>query len=125
MQTTPGLVRWTRAVVAHRRSVLAVWAVLFVLGGWATSNLGSLLTNRFSVPGSEAERGLEILHSRLHQRGDGGFTLVAQTPAQAAGAQGSIDIFAVGFGGCNAPEGMTISVIDPLVFNTPAVCVQP
>jgi len=88
---TPGLVRWTRGVVAHRRSVLVVWAVLFVLGGWATSNLGSLLTNRFSVPGSEAERGLEILHSRLHQRGDGGFTLVAQQQrgSAAPGAAGA------------------------------------
>jgi uncharacterized membrane protein YdfJ with MMPL/SSD domain len=80
----PGLVAWTRRVVAHRRAVLAVWAILFVLGGWATSNLGSLLTNRFSVPGSDAERGLEILHSRLHQRGDGGFTLVARGTAPGA-----------------------------------------
>jgi uncharacterized membrane protein YdfJ with MMPL/SSD domain len=82
----PALVAWTRRVVAHRRAVLAVWAILFVLGGWATSNLGSLLTNRFSVPGSEAERGLEILHSRLHQRGDGGFTLVARRAAGGSGA---------------------------------------
>jgi RND superfamily putative drug exporter len=76
----PALVAWTRRVVAHRRAVLLVWAVLFVLGGYAASNLGSLLTNRFSVPGSEAERGLEVLRSRFHQRGDGGFTLVVKRP---------------------------------------------
>ena len=58
-QPVGGLVRWTRHVVDHRRSVLAVWIVLMVLGGWATSNLGKLLTNRFSVPGSEAEKGPE------------------------------------------------------------------
>ena len=42
------------------------------------ANLGSLLTNRFSVPGSDAERGLDILRSHFHERGDGAFTLVVQ-----------------------------------------------
>jgi RND superfamily putative drug exporter len=79
-----GLVAWTRAVVRHRRLVLASWIVLFVLGGWATSNLGSLLTNRFSVPGSDSERGLEILKSRFHERGDGAFTLVVRSERSAA-----------------------------------------
>jgi RND superfamily putative drug exporter len=78
---TPALVRWTRAVVAHRRAVLAAWAILFVLGAWATANVGKLLTNRFSVPGSESERGLEVLQSRFHQRNDGTFTLVVQSSA--------------------------------------------
>jgi RND superfamily putative drug exporter len=58
--------------------VLVAWLILFVLGGWATSGLGKLLTNRFSVPGSDAERGLSILRSRFHERGDGAFTLVVQ-----------------------------------------------
>ena len=74
-----GIVRWTRFVVAHRRSVLAIWFVLLALGGWATTDLGRLLTNRFSVPGSDAERGLNILRSRFHERGDGAFTLVVQS----------------------------------------------
>jgi RND superfamily putative drug exporter len=65
-------------VVAHRRSILAGWLVLFLLGGYGAANLSKLLTNRFSVPGSQAEQGLEILRSRLHERGDGSFTLVAQ-----------------------------------------------
>ena len=72
------MVRWTRLVVAHRRSILAAWLVLFLLGGYGAANLSKLLTNRFSVPGSQAERGLELLKSRLHQRGDGSFTLVVQ-----------------------------------------------
>ena len=73
------LVNWTRFVVAHRRPVLATWIILLLLGGWATSGLGKLLTNRFSVPGSDAERGLNILRSRFHERGDGAFTLVVQS----------------------------------------------
>src|SRR5207302_9748965 len=70
------MVRWTRFVVAHRRAVLALWFVLLVAGGIATANVGKLLTNRFSVPGSGSERGLEVLRARFHERGDGTFTLV-------------------------------------------------
>jgi RND superfamily putative drug exporter len=77
------MVAWTRFIVAHRRSVLASWLVLIVLGGYATSNLSKLLTNRFSVPGSDAERGLDILRSRFAERGDGAFTLVVRSTGAA------------------------------------------
>jgi RND superfamily putative drug exporter len=72
------MVRWTRLVVSHRRAILVTWLVLFLLGGYGAANLSKLLTNRFSVPGSQAERGLDILRSRLHQRNDGSFTLVVR-----------------------------------------------
>jgi RND superfamily putative drug exporter len=75
-------VSWTRAVVRHRRVVLLTWVVLLLLGGYATSNLGKLLTNRFSVPGSDSERGLSVLRERFHERGDGAFTLVVRSPSQ-------------------------------------------
>ncbi len=68
----------TEFVLRHRRIVVVGWLVLFVLGIAAASNLGSLLSNRFSVPGSDSERGLNILRSRFHERSDGAFTLVAQ-----------------------------------------------
>jgi uncharacterized membrane protein YdfJ with MMPL/SSD domain len=68
----------TAFVVRHRRLVLVTWLVLFVFGLAAASNLGSLLSNRFSVPGSDAERGLTILRTRFHERSDGAFTLVVQ-----------------------------------------------
>ncbi len=70
--------RWTQLVVAHRRAVIATWVVLLLLGGWATTDLGRLLTNRFSVPGSDSEAGLTILRARFHERSDGAFTLVAR-----------------------------------------------
>ncbi len=47
-----------------------------VLGGTAAAGLGDLLTNRFSVPGSDAERGLDLLKDRFDERGDGAFSLV-------------------------------------------------
>src|SRR5918997_1770217 len=78
---------WTDWVIAHRKRILAVWLVLFALGGLAAANLGGLLSNRFSVPGAESERGLELLQDRMGDRSDGSFTLVAggvKPPAEAA-----------------------------------------
>ena len=70
---------WTRRVIRHRKKVLAGWLVLFVLGGLGAANVGKLLSNRFSVPGSDAERGLNLLKDRFNERGDGAFTLVFRT----------------------------------------------
>src|SRR5919108_1366053 len=71
------MARWTDFVIAHRRRILALWMVAFLLGGFAAANLGGLLSNRFSVPGSESERGLDLLKDRMNDRSDGSFTLVA------------------------------------------------
>ncbi|MDQ6842254.1 MAG: MMPL family transporter [Actinomycetota bacterium] len=68
----------TKVVIRHRALVLGTWLVLFALGGLAASNLSSLLSNQFSVPGSESQRGLDILRDKFHQRSDGAFTLVVQ-----------------------------------------------
>jgi uncharacterized membrane protein YdfJ with MMPL/SSD domain len=67
--------RWTRIVIRHRKAILAAWLVALVLGGAAASGLGELLTNRFSVPGSEAEEGLDLLKARFNEQGTP-FTLV-------------------------------------------------
>ena len=72
------MAEWTEVVVRHRRVVLLTWVVLGVLGAVAASDLGSLLSNRFSVPGSDAERGLNILRTQFHERSDGAFTLVVR-----------------------------------------------
>jgi RND superfamily putative drug exporter len=70
---------WTRRVIAHRKAVIGCWVVLFLLGGYAASKLGPLLSNRFSVPGSDAEKGRDLLKDRLNERSDGAFTLIVQT----------------------------------------------
>jgi RND superfamily putative drug exporter len=80
------MVRWTRAVVRHRRVILAGWLLALLLGGWATANLGKLLTNRFSVPGSDAEKGLNIARAHFRERSAGTFTLVVQSPGGRADA---------------------------------------
>jgi len=75
---------WTNWVIAHRKRVIAVWVVIVIAGGWGASGLGSLLTNRFSVPGSEAEQGRTLLAEHFQQRGDGDFTLIGRSTAGAA-----------------------------------------
>jgi RND superfamily putative drug exporter len=77
--------RWTRAVIANRRKVLIAWLGLLLLGGYGASQLGDLLSNRFSVPGSDAERGLSLLEDRFDERADGAFTLVFETEKPNAG----------------------------------------
>src|SRR4051812_21365660 len=71
------MTRWTGFVIAHRKRIVLAWVVMFVLGGYAAANLGGLLSNRFSVPGAESERGLNLLKDRMGDRSDGSFTLVA------------------------------------------------
>jgi RND superfamily putative drug exporter len=70
---------WTRFIIRHRWKVLALWLVLLLVGGFAASRVGDLLTNRFSVPGSDAERGLNLVKERFQERGDGAFTLLVKT----------------------------------------------
>jgi RND superfamily putative drug exporter len=84
--------RWTRLVIANRKKVLVAWLVLFALGGYGASHLGDLLTNRFKVPGSDAERGLDLLKENFDERGDGAFTLVFQskTPIVVAPARSAV-----------------------------------
>jgi RND superfamily putative drug exporter len=72
------MIAWTRFVIRHRRAVLGGWLVVFVLGVAGAANLGGLLSNRFSVPGSDSDRGLNILKDRMGDRSDGAFTLVVE-----------------------------------------------
>ena len=76
--------RWTRRIIHHRRKVLIVWLALLIVGGLGAANLSHLLSNRFSVPGSEAEHGRQLLSKRMGEKGDGDFTLVVRANAGAA-----------------------------------------
>ena len=80
ISTIVAVARWTLAVIRHRKAIIAAWIALFVVGGAAAANLGGLLSNRFSVPGSDAERGLDLLKDRMNERSDGAFTLVVAGP---------------------------------------------
>src|SRR4051812_46476664 len=118
------MIRWASYGIAHRRRVLAVWLVLFAFGGYAASSLGDLLTNRFSVPGADSERGLELLKDRMGDRSDGAFTLVAAgvdgpaeraaVAAAAARAARTVPGGKAGLGLPGAPHVVYLQIATPL-----------
>jgi RND superfamily putative drug exporter len=76
--------RWTRLVLRHRWLVLAAWVAVFVTAGLASSKLSDLLTNRFTLPGTDTQKAEQILQEHFGQRSTGSFTLVVATDAGAA-----------------------------------------
>src|SRR4051812_23388249 len=70
--------RWTRFVLRHRVPVLAVWAVVLLLGFAANARLAPLLSNEFRVPGTDSERVRTILTEHFGDRSDGNFLIVAK-----------------------------------------------
>jgi RND superfamily putative drug exporter len=104
------MARWTLSVIRHRRPIIAIWLVLLVVGGAAAANLGDLLSNRFTVPGSESERGRTLLKDHMNERSDGAFTLVVQ------GRNGAIDRAAVEAAaqrGARAVQGGRAGAVQP------------
>ncbi len=77
--------RLTRTMLRFRWFVLAAWIVLFLASAVAASGLSDLLTNRFSLPGTDTARAERILEDHFQQKTTGSFTLVvrgAQNSAQ-------------------------------------------
>ncbi len=70
------MARWTRFVLRHRFVVLGVWATVLVAGAIANSGLSKLLSNEFTVPGTDSERARTILKEDFGQRDDGSFLVV-------------------------------------------------
>src|SRR5690242_12014128 len=68
--------RWTRLVLRFRWPVLAGWLVVLLAGVFAFTHLSSLLSNEFSVPGTDSERARTILERHFGDRSDGAFTVV-------------------------------------------------
>ena len=68
--------RWTRLVLRFRWPILVGWLVVLLAGGFAFTRLSSLLSNEFSVPGTDSERARTILERHFGDRSDGAFTVV-------------------------------------------------
>ena len=60
----------TRFVLRHRWLVLAAWAIVFSVCGLASTQLADLLTNRFTLPGTDTRRAERILEEQFGQRYD-------------------------------------------------------
>jgi uncharacterized membrane protein YdfJ with MMPL/SSD domain len=84
--------RWTRTMIRYRWAVVAVWTVVLLASLVAMSGLADLLTNRFSLPGTDTARAERILEDRFGQKTTGSFTIVVRgepgtSPALAAPVQ--------------------------------------
>jgi uncharacterized membrane protein YdfJ with MMPL/SSD domain len=64
--------------------VLGAWVVVLAVSGAASSSLSGLLTNRFTLPGTDTERAETILEDHFGQRSTGAFTLVVRADGRAA-----------------------------------------
>jgi uncharacterized membrane protein YdfJ with MMPL/SSD domain len=67
---------WTRVVLRFRWPILGLWLVVLLAGGYASSKLSPLLSNTFTVPGTDSERARQILQQHFGDRSDGEFLVV-------------------------------------------------
>jgi putative drug exporter of the RND superfamily len=75
------LERWIRTMIRYRWVVVATWAAVFLISGWTMSGLSKLLTNRFSIPGSDTARAEKVLQEEYGRRSDGSFQIVVRAKA--------------------------------------------
>src|ERR671934_389920 len=73
--------RWTRLILRYRWPVLVVWVVVLLGGGYASGKLSALLSNTFTMPGTDSERARAILEQHYGDRSDGAFTVVYRVPS--------------------------------------------
>ena len=73
--------RLTRLMIRYRWAVVAVWLVVLLGGGYASTKLSGLLANTFTVPGTDSERVRTVLSRDFGDRSDGSFTVVFQLQA--------------------------------------------
>jgi len=76
----------TRVVVRFRWVVLGVWLVILLAGGYSSSHLSALLSNTFTVPGTDSERARTILQHNFGDRSDGEFLVVFKVPSSSDAA---------------------------------------
>jgi uncharacterized membrane protein YdfJ with MMPL/SSD domain len=71
-------------VLRHRVVVLVAWLVVLAVSLPAVAQLSDLLTNRFTLPGTDTHRAELILEDHFGQTSTGSFTLVVRGPAGSA-----------------------------------------
>jgi uncharacterized membrane protein YdfJ with MMPL/SSD domain len=73
--------RWTRVMLRYRWLVVAAWLLVLLGGGWSATKLSALLSNSFTMPGTDSERARVILEKHYGDRSDGAFTIVFSVPS--------------------------------------------
>jgi uncharacterized membrane protein YdfJ with MMPL/SSD domain len=79
--------RWTGLVLRLRWPILGAWLVVLLVGGFATTKLTPLLSNTFTVPGTDSERARTILQDHFGDRSDGEFLIIYKIRNGTAGAR--------------------------------------
>ena len=70
--------RWTRFMIRHRFAVVGIWIVALLASVYVIQGLSDLLTNRFTLPGTDTRRAEVILEEQFGQKSTGSFTIVAE-----------------------------------------------
>jgi uncharacterized membrane protein YdfJ with MMPL/SSD domain len=78
---------WTRLVLRFRWPILGFWLVVLLAGGFATSKLTPLLSNTFTVPGTDSEHVRDILQEQFGDRSDGEFLVIFKIRNGTAGVR--------------------------------------
>src|SRR4051794_9330082 len=65
-------------MIRYRWAVVSIWALIVVVSVVAMSGLSALLTNRFTLPGTDTERAEKVLEQNFGQRTTGSFSLVVK-----------------------------------------------
>ena len=61
------LYRIATFTVKHARAVIAAWVGLLLVTVAAMITIGGQLTNDFTIPGTEGQRGLDVLNERFDE----------------------------------------------------------
>ena len=77
-------------MLRFRWPVLAFWLAVVGAGGYASSRLSPLLSNTFTVPGTDSERVRTILQHRFRDRSDGEFLIVYKLRGGTSGGVGEL-----------------------------------
>src|SRR2546430_757927 len=70
-------------MVRNRWLVAGTWLVVLLAGGYSSGKLSDLLSNTFTMPGTDSERARTILKEHYGDRSDGSFTVVFRVPSSA------------------------------------------
>src|SRR5881398_1705715 len=63
-------------MVRNRWLVAGTWLVVLLAGGYSSGKLPDLLSNTFTVPGTDSERARSILQQHFGDRDEGRFLVV-------------------------------------------------
>jgi RND superfamily putative drug exporter len=74
-------------VLRFRWPILGAWLLILLAGGVATAKISPLLSNTFTVPGTDSERARTILQDHFGDRSDGEFLIIFQVRNGTAGVR--------------------------------------